>query len=119
MNRLYELRKNINLSQKELAEKIGAKQNTYSKWEHSANSISVKNLLKLCSFFDVSPGYLLGINDIKKPASDAECEKLKNATSLQKFVINLILELRSDLVHDIKGYITALTNQIDDITKNF
>lgn len=58
--RLKELRKRNNLTQKELAEQIGIKQNSYSDWETGKNEPSFENLIKLANLLEVSLDWLFG-----------------------------------------------------------
>ena len=58
--RLREVRKIKKLTQKELAEQIGIKQNSYSDWETGKNEPSIENLVKLADLFDVSLDWLFG-----------------------------------------------------------
>ncbi|MFS9152402.1 helix-turn-helix transcriptional regulator [Streptococcus infantis] len=59
-DRLKTLRKEKKLTQKELAEQIGIKQNSYSDWETGKNEPSLENLIKLADLFEVSLDCLLG-----------------------------------------------------------
>ncbi|MFS9335227.1 helix-turn-helix domain-containing protein [Streptococcus peroris] len=58
--RLKELRKEKKLTQKEIAEQIGIKRNTYSDWETGKNEPNFENLIKLADFFEVSLDWLFG-----------------------------------------------------------
>ncbi len=53
-NRLYELRKKHNLSQEELAEKLGVSRQAVSKWERSEASPDTDNLIALAKIYDLS-----------------------------------------------------------------
>lgn len=53
-NRLYELRKRHNLSQEELAEKLGVSRQAVSKWERSEASPDTDNLIALAKIYDLS-----------------------------------------------------------------
>ena len=44
-------RKNINLTQKELAEKVGVSTNTVARWERGETEPSFSDFLKLCVVF--------------------------------------------------------------------
>ncbi len=67
MNKLKTLRKENNLTQEELAKKIGVNLRTLQKWENGESSIRTKNAEKLAKHFGVSVGYLLGYEDkVKK-----------------------------------------------------
>ena len=58
--RLKELRFEKGLTQKELAEQIGIKRNTYSDWENGKTEPSFENLVKLADLLDVSLDWLFG-----------------------------------------------------------
>lgn len=58
--RLKELRIKNNLNQKELADKLGYKQNTISQWESGKRLMDSDTLEKIADFFGVSTDYLLG-----------------------------------------------------------
>ena len=53
-NRLYELRKKHNLSQEELAERLGVSRQAVSKWERSEASPDTDNLIALAKIYDLS-----------------------------------------------------------------
>ncbi len=53
-NRLYELRKKHNLSQEELAEKLGVSRQAVSKWERSEASPDTDNLIGLAKIYGLS-----------------------------------------------------------------
>lgn len=53
-NRLFELRKKHNLSQEELAEKLGVSRQAVSKWERSEASPDTDNLIALAKIYDLS-----------------------------------------------------------------
>ena len=61
--RIYELRKEIKLSQKELATKIGATQKAVDFWEKGINEPKATYIINLAKFFGVSSDYLLGLED--------------------------------------------------------
>lgn len=58
--RLKTLRKEKKLTQKEIAEQIGIKQNSYSDWETGKNEPSLEKLIVLADFFEVSLDWLVG-----------------------------------------------------------
>lgn len=68
--RIRELRLEKGLSQEELGRIVGVKRAAVNKWETG----QVKNLRRdtietLSRFFDVSPSYLMGMTDIRRPDS--------------------------------------------------
>lgn len=59
-DKLKALRKEKKLTQKELAEKIGIKQNSYSDWETGKNEPNLENIVKLSKILDTTTDELLG-----------------------------------------------------------
>lgn len=85
-NLLIELRKEAQLSQKDLAEKIGISQSAIAKLELERNEATASTLLKLSKFFNVSIDYLLGVD-----------------TSIESF-ISPAFELKPDEQHLLDTY---------------
>lgn len=56
---LKALRLSHNLTQKELAEKLGTSQQSYMKWETGKTSPTLKTIQKIASFFDVPMSKLI------------------------------------------------------------
>lgn len=71
MNRLKELRKSKGMTQQELAEAVSIPKRTIQRLENSESQISVGKSKKLAEYFDVSVGYLLGLDT---PAKDGIAE---------------------------------------------
>lgn len=66
-DRLIKLRKELNLTQEELAQKIGYTRTAISAWEIGRNEPSNADTIKLAEYFGVSTDYLLGKSDIRNP----------------------------------------------------
>lgn len=62
-DRLIRLRKELNLTQEELAQKIGYTRTAISAWEIGRNEPSNTDTIKLAEYFGVSTDYLLGKSD--------------------------------------------------------
>lgn len=62
--RLRELREDRQLSQRQLAEILNVKQNTYSQYETEKRQIPVAMLITLANYYNVSVDYLLCLTDI-------------------------------------------------------
>ena len=60
MLKIQELRINMGLTQKELAEKIGVKNYTVANWEQNRTKPSINDLKDLADFFSCSIDYLVG-----------------------------------------------------------
>ena len=64
-DRLIKLRKELNLTQEELAKKIGYTRTAVSAWEIGRNEPSNADTIKLANFFGVTTDYLLGKSDVR------------------------------------------------------
>ena len=62
--RLLLAREKRGLSQKDLSEMIGLKQQQYARYEKGINIMPVTYLIKLCKFYDISADYILGLSNI-------------------------------------------------------
>ena len=58
--KIKDTKKRKKLTQKELAEQIGIKQNSYSDWENGKCRPSYEKLEKIADFFEVSLDWLFG-----------------------------------------------------------
>ena len=65
-HRLRTLRREHDLSQDQLAKKLGIAQTVYSRYERGANELPIHHLIKLCGLYNVSSDYILGLSDMRK-----------------------------------------------------
>ena len=61
--RLREVRKDVGMSQSEVASEIGVTKSAYSNYEQGIREPSLKVLKAICDSFDVSSDYLIGRDD--------------------------------------------------------
>lgn len=61
--RLKELRTENNLTQAQLATKLGIRQQSYTRYESGAGEPSLDTLIAIAKIFNVSVDYLLGLTD--------------------------------------------------------
>ena len=61
--RLRDLREDKDLTQKELAEYLHIRQNTYSQYETGQRQIPIDLLIQLARFYNTSVDYLLSLTD--------------------------------------------------------
>lgn len=61
--RIRELRKERKLTQKQLADILEVDFRTVSFWENETYEPNIKQLTKLCDFFEVSADYIIGLKD--------------------------------------------------------
>ena len=83
-NRLCELRKAHNLSQEELASKLGVSRQAVSKWERSESSPDTDNLIQLAALYNISLDELLNGSEA---ISLIEENKVVNEESVEKEII--------------------------------
>ena len=67
MNRIKSLRKEFNMGQQELADKIGGAKSTIAMYENGTRKPSIKVLFKLSDIFNCSIDYILGKSNIRNP----------------------------------------------------
>ena len=63
--RLREMREDRDLTQKELAEFLHIRQNTYSQYENGLRQIPIDALIALADYYGTSTDYILGLTDSK------------------------------------------------------
>lgn len=76
-SRIRKYREENNLSQKQLAEKIGVSNSRVSNWEQGLNRPDADILAAICVALDVSPSLLLGIKVTGDELTEQERKVLK------------------------------------------
>ncbi len=61
--KIKELRKELGLTQKQLASMLNKSETGFASWEQGLAEPSVNDIRLLCAIFDVSADYLLGLED--------------------------------------------------------
>lgn len=70
-DRLVQLRKELNLTQTDFAEKIGFSRTAVSAWEIGRNEPSNEDTIKIADFFGVSVDYIIGKTNNRKGESSS------------------------------------------------
>jgi len=65
--RLKDLREDLDITQKDIAEYLHVKQNTYSQYENGQRQLPIEMLIALARYYETSTDYILELTDIKKP----------------------------------------------------
>ncbi len=65
--RIRDLREDRDLTQKEIAEYLHIKQNTYSQYESGKRQIPIELLILLAKYYDTSTDYILGLTSNPEP----------------------------------------------------
>lgn len=87
--RLFDLREYADLSQKDLANKLGVTQQTYSLWEKGTKIIPLKHLNNLCNYYKTSMDYVLGLSNERTYSDIKEIKELN-----KKLIGSRIKEIR-------------------------
>lgn len=106
MIRLFELRNEKELSQREMAKIMNVSQGTVNNWENSNTQPSIEQLILLADFFDVTVDYLIGRTDYftankENTITDRQSKILKLAYKADPKIQDAIILLLS----------TSLTNE--------
>ena len=65
--RIKDLREDRDLTQKQLAEYLNIKQNTYSQYENGLRQLPLDALVKLAKYYNTSADYILELTNEPKP----------------------------------------------------
>lgn len=65
VNRLKDLREDMDLTQKQLAERLGYHTTTYQRWEESVHNIKLEDAINIANFYNVSLDYIAGRTNCK------------------------------------------------------
>ncbi len=84
-NQIHELRKKYNLSQEQLAEKVGVSRQTISKWELGETAPDIKQAQTLSQIFNVALNELLG-NAAKETVNTTQDSKKRNNVPWKKII---------------------------------
>ena len=69
--RLKDIREDRDITQKEIADYLHIKQNTYSQYESGKRQLPIEALIALANYYHVTTDYLLGVSDIPNPYRDS------------------------------------------------
>lgn len=111
MNRLKILRKENNLTVRELGEKINISYAAISKMENNKQNINNEYLNILSNFFNVSTDYLLGLSNIRNP------EKELNKKQESDPIFFSLYEEVKELTDEQKKEILEIVKKINNMRK--
>jgi len=64
--RLKDLREDADFTQKQIADYLNIKQNTYSQYENGQRQLPIEALIALSKFYKTSTDYILGLTNERK-----------------------------------------------------
>lgn len=70
--RLKDIREDRDLTQREVADHLHIRQNTYSQYENGQRGLPIDTLIKLARYFGVSTDYILCLTDDTRPYPPAK-----------------------------------------------
>ena len=98
MNRIKDLREDMNLRQIDVAQKTGIDQRTLSNYETGKTNPDSYAIIKLAEFYGVTCDYLLGVSGINRCGNHGACEQIKKIRrqleEISKYVDNLERHLK-------------------------
>ncbi len=62
-DRIRDLREQKKLTQQQIAEVLGIRQQVYSKYELGVRSLPLEHLMKLCKYYGASADWILGLTE--------------------------------------------------------
>ena len=105
MTRLFELRKERGLSQRDVAIEFNVSQSTYNNWENANTQPSIEQLIALARFFEVSVDYLVGNSD-----DDGTINYITTLSTEEKHFIDTYASLSPSLKAALSTLLNALSN---------
>lgn len=60
-------RESKNITQKQMAEFLGIKQQQYARYEKGINLLPITHLKNICAYLNLSANYILGLPDLPYP----------------------------------------------------
>ncbi|MCL2862099.1 MAG: helix-turn-helix domain-containing protein [Firmicutes bacterium] len=62
-DRIKELRIEKNYTQLDIAQAVQVSESTYANWEQGRREPNIDGIIRLCNFFGVTAGYLIGLEN--------------------------------------------------------
>lgn len=110
MNRLRELRELNGWSQEELGKLLNVQKSAISKYETGRVLLNEDLIKKLCTFFNTSSDYLLGLSDTNEPFQ-LDIPFTAEEKSLIDLYRRLSDKMKSEITGEIKGILRATEEQ--------
>lgn len=94
MIRLFELREEKNLSQRDMAKALFISQGTYNNWENGKTQPSIEQLILLSRFFNVSIDYIVGNDEMDNSVkTNSHLKEQKNLLDTIQDCVNKLKEI--------------------------
>lgn len=121
-SRIKKLRKTLNMTQQEFAERIGVKRNTIAQYEIGRNEPIDSIINLICREFNVNEEWLrTGIGQMFKPTLSTALDKLKKEYNLSiedSLLIEKFVNMKSEKRSVITEYVLEVADYLRDKSKN-
>lgn len=128
--KLIEIREDLNLRQKDIADILGITQQSYSLWENGSKVIPLKHLNNLCNYYNLNMDYVIGLSSIKYyNITNKEIDKIligerlrkirKDNNITQEELANILNTTHSTISAYESGKTTILTAFAYEICKRY
>ncbi len=115
--RIAKLRKNLGLTQAELADKLGVSHQAVSQWERSETLPDILTLPLIAEVFGESISYLLGITETPKGKYDNISAQTDENNGSSVFDLNGVRVEISHLADSVGNTIRKLTKNVEEIVQ--
>ncbi len=114
------LRKNFKLTQQEVADILGVDRSTYTFYEAGKSTPSKENIVKLCDIFNVTVGYLFGVEkncpELKvanrSDVVDENTDGLKEISRNEKFILMAYRSLDGEKKEQFIGAVKNILKEL-------
>lgn len=86
--RLRLIRENMDLSQRQMAEKLNVSKSTYARWETGENTIPLKHLADFCNLTMINIDYAANLSNNKKLDKKITIDKIAIGKKLKEIRVN-------------------------------
>lgn len=114
---LMSLRKQRNLTMRDVAEKVGVSLSAYQKYENGTRDVSTEMLSKLADFYGVTTDYLLG-RDTGEPEPLDQLAAEFNMTALEKKIVENYLSLPESMRGDLMEFLRKTVKEVQEENGN-
>ncbi len=112
MIKIKELRKELNLTQKEFAEKLNLTAHNIGDWEREKCEPSIEFIIKIAKVFSVSTDYLLGLDEDIGPSSPVGSWERAALSTDEKEILSLFEKLSPFARESILIQLRALAEKV-------
>lgn len=103
-------RKKLNITQKELAEKLNLKSSSVSNWETGINSVDIDTLHKICKIFNISMNDMFGCFSNEYKTCSIDKMEINLLDISEKELLNMYRQINKDGQETILKHLELIAN---------